>query len=646
MTDITGHSIGRYHVIEKLGEGGMAKVYKAYDTHLDCEVAVKVMRPGEADSAQFSKRFRNETRALAQLKHPNIVHVIDYGEYQDMPYLVMEYLVGGTLKDKMGQPMPYQEAARLLAPIADALSYAHSRDFLHRDVKPANILLTESGQAMLADFGIAKLLDTQYTTELTRTGVGVGTPSYMAPEQWLGKAEPRTDQYALGIVFYEMVTGRLPYEADTPAAVLIKHVNDPLPRPGQFVRHLPATVENVIFKALAKEPENRFNSMAEFATVLEKLSHGADVSVGKIPGVPSHQRRNLPVLIGGLGVLGILGLLAILLAISALSGTKLLPFPSSSRPTTSLTDNTQDTLQTPFDDLDSGEDIDVPLATGRADAAGAQSTSAAQSGEMPVTEPTQTDLPEKGPTFTSIPTKKPDTGSSMVSPTDGVTLVYVTAGEFLMGSNYSNQDEAPSHTIYLDAFWIDETEVTVEMYMKCTQAGDCKSPDKFNSYYRSNYFGNAAYYGYPVMYIDWHQAKDYCEWAGRRLATEAEWEKAARGSDGRSYPWGEGIECTHTRYKPCEQDTAPVGNFPAGISPYGAFDMAGNVWEWVSDWYSKSYYSSSSSNNPEGPGGGDYKVMRGGSWFSDEVYTRTTARRWEPPGSSFSSVGIRCALTP
>jgi tRNA A-37 threonylcarbamoyl transferase component Bud32 len=282
MENLIGKDLGRYHVIEPLGQGGMASVFKAYDTNLERFVAIKIIRSdiaGGVDS-EFLKRFQREAKSLAQLDHPYILKVLDYGEEGGVPYLVMPYLQGGTLKEKMGQPMPSEEAAALLAPIARALEYAHQQNIIHRDVKPANILISKSGAPILSDFGIAKILVQSGSTQLTAAGVGIGTPDYMAPEQWTGSADPRTDIYSLGVVFYQMVTGRLPFSADTPAAVLIKHLRDPLPRPKTFVPGLPDVVEQVLFKALAKEPESRFQTMGEFATTLEKLERSDHTVIG------------------------------------------------------------------------------------------------------------------------------------------------------------------------------------------------------------------------------------------------------------------------------------------------------------------------------------------------------------------------------
>jgi len=277
LSNLIGQSLGRYHILEQLGEGGMATVYKAYDTRLERDVAVKIIRRGAfpADHLeQILKRFERESKALARLFHPNIVKVLDYGEYEGSPYMVLEYLPGGTLKQKLGKPINWQDSIQLLLPVARALEYAHEQGIIHRDVKPSNILLTVKNQPLLTDFGIAKILESRELTTLTGTGVGVGTPEYMAPEQWTGKAGVQSDIYSLGIVLYEMVTGRKPYMADTPAAILLKQATEPLPHPTLYAPNLPGSVEKALIKALARNPQNRFQSMADFAAALEKLAKG------------------------------------------------------------------------------------------------------------------------------------------------------------------------------------------------------------------------------------------------------------------------------------------------------------------------------------------------------------------------------------
>ncbi len=220
-------------------------------------------------------------------------------------------------------------------------------------------------------------------------------------------------------------------------------------------------------------------------------------------------------------------------------------------------------------------------------------------------------------------------------------MVYVPEGEFLMGSADSDpdagSDEKPQHTVYLDAFWIDKTEVTNAAFALCVQAGACQTTGADFSE-KPNH---------PVVAVSWNDAAAYCEWAGRRLPTEAEWEKAARGTDGRIYPWGDGApDATLLNYNGNIGGTTEVGSYPDGASPYGALDMAGNVWEWANDWYDSSYYSNSPSENPQGPSTGDARVLRGGSWVNEARNVRVSNRgRGYPDYRFVGSGGFRCSFS-
>jgi formylglycine-generating enzyme required for sulfatase activity len=221
-------------------------------------------------------------------------------------------------------------------------------------------------------------------------------------------------------------------------------------------------------------------------------------------------------------------------------------------------------------------------------------------------------------------------------------MVGVPAGEFLMGNDEGYPWEGPVHTVYLDAFYIDKLEVTNAQYRQCVDQGICKDLEKRTS------FDNPAKADHPVINVTWHWAKIYCRWTGKRLPTEAEWEKAARGVDGRMYPWGDEIDCDHAQYKDCGGETIPVGSLPDGASPYGALDMAGNVWEWVIDEWQEDYYLVSPKENPQGPKNpkniSEIHVFRGGSWSEPGDLVRTTYRTWYEPNAQYYNLGFRCVM--
>lgn len=280
MNTLVGRSLGQFRIVERIGAGGMATVFKAYQSVLDRYVAVKVLPDYHARDPIFKERFLREARSVAKLDHPNIVQIYLFGEEEQITYIVMQYVDGGTLKDKLKQSgaLPVGDALKFVIQAAEGLGTAHEHGIIHRDVKPANMLLRKDGHLLLSDFGIVKILEG--TTNLTRVGTGIGTPQYMSPEQGTGQAvDASSDIYSLGIVLFHCLTGRVPFNAESPLTITVKHLNEPLPI--AFLRHanVPPQIEQVIVKMTAKSPAERYQSTAELINELVRAASMAHVQL-------------------------------------------------------------------------------------------------------------------------------------------------------------------------------------------------------------------------------------------------------------------------------------------------------------------------------------------------------------------------------
>jgi len=272
-----GQTLGQYKIVNLLGKGGMATVYRAYQESVGRDVAFKVIKADLSELDQFSERFKREAHTVAGLSHPHILKVFDYGRHESVVYLVMELMTGGSLTELIrSDTLTLSATTRLLEQISGALDYAHRRGIIHRDLKPANVLIDEDQNAFLTDFGIAKLLNTN--TGLTQTGSVMGTPSYMPPEQWSGGAvDARTDVYALGVMLYEMVVGKVPFSADTPFHMMYKHLNEAPPSLVASLPNLPPAVDQVINRALAKNPDDRYGTASDLSNAF-RTALGESVS--------------------------------------------------------------------------------------------------------------------------------------------------------------------------------------------------------------------------------------------------------------------------------------------------------------------------------------------------------------------------------
>jgi formylglycine-generating enzyme required for sulfatase activity/tRNA A-37 threonylcarbamoyl transferase component Bud32 len=637
--DLSNAVIGQYRIIEQISKGGMATVYKAYQPNLDRCVAVKVLTPDQVETKSFIARFEQEARAIAKLRHRNILTVFDYGRQDDLFYLVMEYVSGGTLKARLGWPQDLAYAVNVVSQVGDALAHAHRQGMVHRDVKPTNILMAEEDWPLLSDFGLTKMLEAGL--QLTDSGASVGTPQYMSPEQAQGLAvDQRSDIYSLGVVLYEVVTGRPPFGSDSPMVVILRHIHDPITPPHILRPDLPKELERIILKALAKSPDERYQRMEEFLTDLRAaypLPDSRNLVQDDLQAVParppatfglapassvsSSSSRKRVLRWAGLAI-GVALLLALALSIL---------FFKDSMPS---------------------------LVSASADAV-ASTPTPSPAPSSPAVHPPSTPAPT---------TLTPQTIEVQVWEADGAEMVFVPAGEFVMGSEELGDDERPVHHVYLDGFWIDRYEVSNERFARfVAQTGYQTEAERLGWGWVSMgsewekvegadwchpHGPDSSIEGkmdHPVVLVSWNDADAYCRWAGKRLPSEAQWEKAARGPStdpqpGRRYAWGDEFDSAKGNTEESGRgDTTPVGSFsPQGDSPYGASDMTGNVWEWVADWYASDYYSQAPPTDPPGPASGTYKVLRGGSWLFDEVYARAAFRYKVRPDYTYDFTGFRC----
>jgi serine/threonine protein kinase len=671
--NLIGRILGKYRILEEIGRGGMGVVYKAHDTVLDRLVAIKVLAPHLTWDQEFVQRFLHEARTAARLKHPNIVTIHDVAQVKGYQFIAMEHLEGHSLAEiiRREEPLPMERAVRILDQIAQALDYAHAQALIHRDVKPGNVIVSPHDHATLTDFGIAKALA---GTRLTRSGTMLGTPSYMAPEQVKQQSiGPATDVYALGVVAYEMLGGRLPFEGDTPH-VLHAHVYEEPPPLPQVNPQIASAVGGVIHKALAKEAGKRYGGAGAFVRALRKAVGSGEPWVAPKPAPRSGQSPLWP-LFGALA--------AVLLVVALLLGLReLVTKPDQAAATqtatvaatgTAVAQATAPTPATPTLQLPTPTPV-PPTPTPIIIVVTATPALATDTPIPPTPSPVPpTPTPAIVVTATPIPaTNTPIPPTPSPTPTPAFSeMVRIPAGNFIQGStveevNYAHElcmsddefdqcwrsgldDELPQHEVYLDEFYVDKYEVTNAQYSVCVNAGFCDPPSDPSSNTRNSYFHDPRYADYPVIYVTWYDADRYCRWAGRRLPTEAEWEKAARGDNGGLWPWGNSFSPEYSNVRPGgvapdTSDTIRVGSYPDGVSPYGAMDMIGNVFEWVADWYSKSYYAVSPNQNPKGPPSGDKKVIRGGSWNVNPAGSgRTASRAPAPPDGRYFDIGFRCA---
>lgn len=585
----------KYRIAKRLGGSEFGAVYRAWDLQHNVPVALQeVVTRDEEEIAQLETLAQR----LMALQHDHLPKFLDAFAIPGQGfYLVSEFIEGEDLQtafERRDAPLDIQQALDYVSKGCEALSYLHQQSpaIIHGNVKPSSFRLNPAGEVILVGFGDIGVSQPQVRNALAVRGV---SPGYSPPEQYgKGQVDERSDVYALGATLYCLLGGKR-----LPESVLIKGKDVAPPRPLRELNPLVNEALNeVVMRAIAIDPDQRFPSVLGFKHALQ----GA-ISVPAKVAPPSVSR---PLWVWILG-----GLIALVLLLGLLIGGGLFLYNEFIR-----------------------ERTDTPRPT---------ETEHTATPETSAT-PAQTETPTATPELT--PTGLP----ALIEDDQGVQMALVPAGPFLMGNNFGAEEERPEHTVTLGNFYIDLYEVTNALYAACVQAGVCHPPVQLNSATHPIYYDNPEFADYPVIYVTWSMAQEYCTWRGGRLPTEAEWEKAARGTDGRLFPWGMEANCQFANFwesgGQCPGEVTRVGSYPLGVSPFGLFDMAGNVWEWVMDWFDTKYYAQSPTENPTGPESGVHRVVRGGAWHGSVNQIRTTTRGRNLPDQGYNYVGFRCVRLP
>lgn len=556
--------LNKKYVVEKLlGLGGFGEVYLC--KHIDLQVlrAIKLVHrglPGIGSTVyeELFSRFQQEARIGASFQHDHLIQVYDFEQIEDALFLVMEYATGGSLRERISEKttlqecMQIEEALQIIKSIANGLAALHQRQIIHRDLKPSNILFSKDRIVKVADLGLAQIPGGM--SQRSRLGSMVefqhhpGTPDYMSPEQRekFTALQPPSDIYAVGLIFFEMLTGKNPYYLE----------------PGTRIRSERLDVDEelseLIQSMLEEDPRKR---PWDAKRLLERLEN---------------------------------------------FGKNLKPIPETR------------------EKINANQTSQLEIITNANDVQREIKASEPQDGEI----------------------KLIDLGEQVY-----MEFVNVPAGEFWMGSDENDQtaraDEKPKHRVYLDEYWIGKYPVTNRQYAWFINETNHKKPEHWNN--EQIPFNKEDH---PVVFVSWYDAERFSKWLNQKcnksfkLPSEAQWEKAARGKDGRRHPWGnESPQKNLLNYNMNVGDTTPVSSYPQGASPYGVMDMAGNVWEWVWDWYENEYYKRLISNNPKGPKIGEFRVARGGSWFYVEFGIRSTLRYWVTPSLMRYNFGFRIVIS-
>ncbi len=613
------HDYGKYIIHEEIGRGGFAVVYRAEDKKLGRDVALKVLDPLLVRDPHFLKRFHFEARAAARLRHPHIVTIYEMDEVNGSFYIAMDLVPGLSLKQHLRKhkALAWEEAWLIFQQIAQGLDAAHQQGVVHRDLKPANILMDPKTGAILTDFGFARLVGESSEYTMSLSGGVVGTPAYLPVEVWEGrKAGPPADVYALGCILYEMVTGKTLFAAETPIAAMRQHDRGATLPEEWGIENLPANFNPILERALEHEPSKRYQTAGEFLDILEEEIQQEPVEdlqriqlLSEIENyLKTEEWGDALMLIGQLLGKNPDDIDALTLKVKAQDGLAVLTVYKND------TGNKQ-------------RDLNLISAV-------ATSEIVHKKIEIPYIE----------------------IGDSLLN----MEWCFVPAGQFTMGSN-ENGNEKPIHSLILTDYYLARYPVTNIQYGLFVNENGYGDPQwwtdigwawlKEKKIKTPKHWEDKKWNGdrLPVVGVSWYEATAFCCWAsgitGRliHLPTEAEWEKGARGNDERRYPWGDNWKKNNcTNWENNILKSTPVGQYsPHGDSPYGCYDMSGNVWEWCSSLYL--IYPYKNHDGREDKNSTNARVLRGGSWNGDQRIVSTTHRNRIPVAGRYEFVGFRCA---
>jgi eukaryotic-like serine/threonine-protein kinase len=609
--------IGDYEIMSSLGRGGFGSVYKAKASN-GSMVALKVLNPQVLDNQKVVKKFFHEAMILAKLDHPNICRLIEFFPDGQNYAIVMEYVEGTELKELLQQQsnglLPFDRAFRIAKQSLSAFQYAHENGILHRDIKPANIMISKEGNIKIMDFGIAKVAGAAtHDTAASMLSIHYTPPERFDPSRVV---DTRSDIYSLGLVFYELFAGRRPFDVDETSQIMFWHLNEIPEPPETFVSGLPQDVSLAIQKALEKDPDDRFQDFKEFDDALGAGTPGVDYASSLDDTAASDQtivtslveptakkkkakkkKAGLPATL----IAGISAAVIILLMGGFFAYQMFLKGPA-------IPGSTQK------------ETVKIEYKGG---------------------VPNSKGYPE------------------VINEKDNSPMIYIPAGEFTMGSD-KYTSEGPIQQISIDAYLIDKYLVTNRQFKQFVEETNYQTDAEKNhsgevwTGRRWSNDENATWRlpdgatpvegreDHPVSQVSYNDAETYCKWAGKDLPAEAQWEKAARGPGGNTYPWGNfDPDDSMANYSDSFiEGTTPTTKYEKGQSYYGAFDMAGNLYQWCKDWYVTGIERKA--NNPTGPGEGTERVLKGGSYSESMDSLRSPNRISADPATSKAIYGFRC----